>query len=124
MSSLVGGFNWSAQVDGDTLELTDINFLDNLDVAIDMTTVSSVDMKVRKGSEKGKLIATLSIGTGIKWIDQSQGQIRISDTDDLIQIGDWAGAGDYYYDIQFTYSTGIVRTYLKGKIPVIKDTTY
>lgn len=124
MSSLVGGFNWSAQVDGDTLELTDINFLDNLDVAIDMTTVSSVDMKVRKGSEKGKLIATLSIGAGIKWIDQSQGQIRISDTDDLIQIGDWAGAGDYYYDIQFTYSTGIVRTYLKGKIPVIKDTTY
>ena len=123
MSTLVGGFNWSKQVDGDTLEITDINFLDNLDAAVDMTTVSSVDMKIRKGSAKGKLVETLAIGTGIKWIDQSQGQIRIGDTDDLIQIA-WGGADDYYYDIQFTYSTGIIRTYLQGKIPVIKDTTY
>lgn len=123
MSTLVGNFNWSPQVDGDTLELTDVNFFDNLDAVVDMTTVTNVDMKIRKGSEKGKLVDTLAIGTGIKWIDQAQGQIRIGDTDDLIQIN-WSGAADYYYDIQFTYSTGIIRTYLKGKIPVIKDSTY
>ena len=124
MSALVGDFNWSTQVDGDTLELTDINFYDSDNLPIDMSTVSSVDMKVRKGSEKGKLVDTLAIGTGIKWVSQATGKLRISDTDDLVQIGDWTGAGDYYYDIQFTYSTGIIRTYLKGKIPVIKDSTY
>lgn len=123
MSALVGTFNFSNQVDGDTLELTNINFFDSGNVALDMSTVSSVDMKIRKGSAKGKLVQTMAIGSGLKWIDQTLGQLRISDTDDLIQIS-WGGADDFYYDIQFTYSTAIVRTYLKGIIPVIKDTTY
>jgi len=121
--ALTANFNWLSQTDGDTLELTNINFFDAVPVVVDMTTVSNVDMKIRRGSEKGKLVDTLAIGTGIKWIDQTLGQLRIGDTDDLIQI-DWGGAGTYYYDIQFTYSTGIIRTYLRGVIPVAKDTTY
>ena len=120
--ALTATFNWLSQTDGDTLEVTAINFFDNVPAAVDMSTVSSVDMKIRRGSEKGKLVETLTIGAGIKWADQSLGQLIVSDTDDLVQI-DW-GHGTYYYDIQFTYSSGIIRTYLRGVIPVAKDSTY
>ena len=125
MSILVADFNWSDQVDGDTLEQTDVEFYSdaNYSTAVDMSDVSAVNMKIRRGSERGKQVESLSIGSGIKWVNQSEGVIRIGDiSDDQVQI-DW-GNGTYYYDVQFTYSSGVVRTYLKGKIPVIKDVTY
>ena len=89
MSILVADFNYSEQVDGDTLEQTDFNFFtdDAYSVPADLSNVSDVNMKVRRGSQKGKLVATLTIGTGIKWISQIQGELRVGDiVDDQVQI--------------------------------------
>ena len=116
MAELVGVFNFLPQHDGDALELTDFYFFDNSDVPVDMTG-NTPKIQVRRGSEKGKLMATYQVGSGLSWVDQAAGHLR------------WTGGniswghGDFYYDLEITYSGGDIKTHVKGMIRVNKQTT-
>jgi len=116
----VGTVDFTEQVDGDTFLTKEINFF-----ASDGTTPLDLSdatpkVQIRRGSYNGKLMKTAVIGDGLTWADQSQGELQFGN---LATVG-WDGAGDYYYDLQLTYATsGIVRTYLRGKIVLIDDST-
>lgn len=118
--SRVATVNFSENVDGDTFPLKAFNFF-----AADGTTpmdLSDVTAKIqiRRCGWNGKLMRTAVSGDGITWTDQSLGQMQFGG----IETSTWDGAGDYYYDIQFTYATsGIIRTYIRGKITLIEDAT-
>lgn len=117
--SRVGTVNFSEQVDGDTFLVKEFRFWQELDVTpLDLTDVT-VRAQIRKGSYLGKLVKTATVGDGITWINQSEGKFQLGG----FNI-DWGGAGDYYYDVEFLYNTSsITRTYVRGKIEVIKQAT-
>lgn len=64
----------------------------------------------------GKTIKEITNGSGIT-VNTSSGVIVIDEF-----ILDW-DAGLYLYDIEFTYPSGTVKTYIKGTINVISDNT-
>jgi len=63
-------------------------------------------------------VETLTVGSGITWVDQAAGQLQFGNV-----LMDWGGADKYYYDLQITYASGRVRTYMTGYIEVIDDVT-
>ena len=74
-------------------------------------------IQIRKGGWNGKLYKTATIGDGISWVDQSQGQLDFGGF-----LASWDGAGEYYYDIQFTTGT-TVKTWIGGYWVVQQDVT-
>ena len=107
---LTGTFNFNDRMDGDSFEVTDFKFFDMDDVAIDMSLVTDARIQFRRGSERGKLMKTVSIsGGGMTWQDQSIGHMRLETF-----VIDW-GHCNYYYDLELTYSD--------GSIKVIKQST-
>lgn len=112
-------YNIPDQYNGDSFDQLTINFFTtSADVGneIDLTNATP-KMQIRRNSERGELVKTLTIGDGLEWIDQTDGEIRTSEF-----IIDW-GSGLFYYDFQLTYTGGAVKTYIRGKIQVIEDVT-
>ena len=118
--SRVATVNFTQYVDNDTFPTKSVNFF-----AADGTTPldltdATPKIQVRKDSYNGRLYETATVGDGITWTDQSLGQFTFGAWD----TSTWGGAGDYYYDIQMTFtSDSSVRTYIRGKITIIDDAT-
>lgn len=119
MSSRVGTVNFPKQVHNDTFTSSQFNFFESDgETGLDLSDVTP-KVQIRMGSYNGKLVKTCTIGDGLSWVDQNNGQLQMGGF-----VMSWPKAGDYYYDIQFTYATsGIIRTYIRGKIEVIDDAT-
>ena len=110
--------NFYDQKDGDTFLLKEFNMFESDGTPLDMSDATP-RMQIRKATANGKLVKTATVGDGITWSSQGQGRMTFGN----FPIN-WGGAGDYYYDIQFTFATtGIVRTYIAGIIRVIDDVT-
>ena len=109
-------YNIPNQVDGDSFEFMQFNLVDANDNPIDLTGVT-VKIQFRKEAYNGKLVKEIDTTSGINWIDQTLGQFKIDSF-----IIDW-GDGKYYYDIQYTYPTGEVKTYVYGYVNVLKQVT-
>lgn len=115
----VATVNLTDRVHNDTFDTKRINFFQSdgttpLDLS---NTTPKID--IRLGSYNGKLAKSCTIGDGLSWNDQANGQLDWGGFD-----MDWSKAGDYYYDIQITYTaTSRVRTYVRGKITLIDDAT-
>jgi len=111
--------NFTDIIHNDTFPTKQFNFF-----AADGTTPldlsdCTVRIQIRYKSKNGKLVRTAISGDGITWTDQANGQFELGGF-----IADWQGAGEYWYDVQMTYATsGIIRTYVQGKITVIDDVT-
>jgi len=119
MANRVATVNFTHWVDGDTFTARRFNFFQaDGTTALDLSDVTP-RVQIRKGSYTGKLMRTCTVGDGITWVSQANGQFELGGF-----RADWEGAGDYYYDVQFTYATsGIVRTYVRGKIALIAQAT-
>lgn len=102
------GFNFKVW-EGDP-EVLDLN------ADLDLTGIS-IKMEFRKGNERGKIAKTITDDAGITIVDRLSGEISIDPF-----IIDFV-AGTYYYDIQFTYPNGRVKTYIKGQMIVKEDIT-
>src|SRR5210317_700587 len=119
MANRVATVNFTEWVDGDTFTARRFNFFQS-----DGTTALDLSdavprVQIRKGSYTGKLMKTATIGDGLTWVSQANGQLELGG----FRLS-WDGAGDYYYDVQMTYATsGIVRTYVRGKISLIAQST-
>lgn len=113
-------YNIPTQYNGDTFEQITFNFYTTSSDAgneIDLSTVVHVKMDIRRNDVRGKLVKQLSIGSGLEWVDQANGQLRT--TAFLI---DWGG-GKYVYDLEIKYSDTSVQTYVKGSFNVTEDVT-
>jgi hypothetical protein len=119
MATRVGVVNFVDNVHGDTFTTRNINFFEaDGTTPLDLSSTTP-RIEVRRGSWTGKLMETSTIGDGLTWADQSSGQLQWGGFDI-----DWGSSGDFYYDLQITYTaTSIVRTYLRGKVVVIDEVT-
>lgn len=65
----------------------------------------------------GHIVIDLKIGSGITLVDAVNGLVRV----DSFPVPNIEANLDY--DLQMTFSGGLVRTYLKGKIKIKQDVT-
>lgn len=106
----IGVYNFENHYKGDTFKAFTFNF--NLDL-------TGIDIKIqfRKGRKAGILKKSIEIGDGITVADPTNGVMVID-----AFIMDFE-VDTYFYDIQFTYPTGTVKTWIEGSIKMIQDTT-
>ena len=119
MADRVATVNFSQRVHNDTWIPTEFRYWTVLDITpLDLTDVTP-KIQIRQGGFNGKLVKTATVGDGITWVNQSEGKFQFGGF-----VMSWPKAGDYYYDIQFTYGTsGYIRTFVRGKITLIDDST-
>lgn len=86
-------------------------------IPIDLTD-ATIKSKFKFGSKNGKISHEFDLDNGIDMVDAEDGQIRLL-TDMLI---DWE-FGDWYYDIQITFQSGVVKTYYEGTLTIVQDIT-
>jgi hypothetical protein len=77
---------------------------------------AEIKMQVRPKPD-GDVMMTLTEGDGLTVGGAGNNVISIS------RVIDIQGCGFYYYDIQATFSSGVVSTYVKGSFIVQKDIT-
>jgi len=109
---MAGIYNFKTQTAGDTFN--GLSFTATLnDVAIDLNTVSGIKLTFK--TENGETTtATYTVGSGITVDDASAGQFSL---DSFTVFAE----GTYIYDLEFTYSSGVVKTYMKGIMKVLKQ---
>jgi len=114
-----GTVNYLQQINNDTFTDKAINFF-----AADGTTPldltdATPKVVIRKGGYNGRIVETCTVSNGLTWTSQVLGQLVFGGFD-----LDWGSTGDFYYDLQLTYATsGITRTYIRGKIQILEDST-
>lgn len=84
---------------------------------INLTGVS-IKTQFRYKNSKGRVMKEITDLDGITIEDAVNGIFKID-----AFIIDWE-ANIYYYDVEITFSGGIVKTYIKGTLQVIQDITY
>lgn len=82
-------------------------------------TGASIRTQFRKGSKTNPVEVDLSIGSGITVEDLVNG---VFVWDEITPL-DW-DVFTYYYDVQITFASGDVKTYIEGTMKVTQDTTY
>lgn len=111
-------YDFPTQYSGDTFNAvqitatrTDIN---DVTTAIDLT---NVDIRAHfKKKVSGTPDKEISVGSGITKTDAENGVFEI---DTFINLA----GGVYLYDLEFTYASGVIQTYLKGTYTVTEDIT-
>ena len=91
--------------------------IDEVTTPIDLTGVTiRMDIKSNKNSTVSEL--TLTIGNGITVTNAVNGEFEIDAF--LCTLN----AYNYCYDLEFTFPTGVVQTWIRGNFNVIQDVTY
>lgn len=110
-------FNIPDQYNGDSFDEVTFNFYINDTSTTNDLSGATPKIQIRNKKDLSTVIETLQIGSGLSWVDQSNGKFKISISSPI----DW-GAGTYLYDLQVT-DGGRVKTYLKGYIRVLSEIT-
>lgn len=85
-------------------------------IPIDLTNVA-IKMEIRQSETAKNYLKQFVVDSGITKTDAVNGAFSID-----AFIADLP-ATSYVYDLQFTYNSGVVATYLKGKVTVINEVT-
>ena len=109
-------YNIRDQYKGDTFQGVQFT-ISNQDGAIDLTGVD-IRTKFRRKTETGQVVKTITDGDGITLTDAANGIITF-DAFDINWIADI-----YHYDIEITFTNDVIRTYVKGTLLLIQDTTF
>ncbi len=83
---------------------------------VNLTNVG-IRTQFRYRNETGRIVKEITDLDGITIEDATGGILKFNPF-----IIDWV-ADNYYYDIEFTYPNGVVKTYIKGTVKVIQDIT-
>ena len=106
--------DYSAHVRGDTINeriFTLTKTVNEVENPIDLTGCEiKADFTLQSSTTKKEL------GAGITLINALQGQFKI-DSFSLDRIGKWE------YDVEITFPSGLVKTWIKGKILIEDDVT-
>ena len=100
----------------DTSNVFSIQFKNGDEVGIDLTD-AIIRMQIRKTCKTGNIVEDFTLGAGITMVDVLTGQISIDS-----YTADW-GPGTYFWDIQITFITGSIKTYIEGQLKVVQDVT-
>ena len=113
-----GKYKLGKQYKGDTFSGVRFTIKDKeTDTGIDLTD-ATIKIQFRRNSAKGAIIKELTELDGVTIEDAANGIFTIDPF-----ITDWTPA-DYYYDIQITFLSGVIKTYIMGTICIIQDITY
>lgn len=111
-----GCFNWPAQYAGDTAEIQSFQILED-DEPLDLTG-ATVTMQARRGPGQPVLIDLTSVASaGIEITDE---------TDGAFNVGGYENPNieaTLRYDLQVTFSSGDIRTYINGVYPIYAQVT-
>ena len=109
-------YNIRDQYKGDTFNGVQFT-ISNQDGAIDLTS-ATIRTQFRRKTETGQVVKTITESDGITVTDAANGIIQF-DAFDINWIADI-----YHYDIEITFVSGVIRTYVKGTLLLIQDTTF
>jgi hypothetical protein len=104
------------QYRNDTTDLLQFNFINTDTTPIDITGIS-IKVEFRKGDKRGKVFRTMTNNDGITIISALNGSISFTQYVCIFP------SELYYYDIQFTYPNGVIKTLIEGEMKVIQDIT-
>lgn len=118
---------------GDTFDGVRFSLFNKSDESpIDLTN-TNIKIQFRKDKIDGTLMKEVTIGYGITLITSEQvynDETLEYDTvtyNNVLQIDpfllDWEQR-TYYYDVEVTFSNGVVKTYIKGTQAILQDTSY
>lgn len=99
----------------DGVQFTILNSSDNSPIDI---TNSAMKIQFRKSSIIGDIVKEITNISGITFVDAINGVFKMDGF-----LINW-DEGIYYYDVQITFVDETVRTYIKGTISIIQDTTF
>ena len=116
--SSIGTYNIGDHKKGDTFDGVRFTLTKSSDSSPIDLTGASIACKFRKQTKTGTVVADLSIGSGITVVDAVNGIFDI----DAFDI-DWSPLR-YYYDVEITFASGVIKTYIEGTLTVIQDVTY
>ena len=119
MANTIQSYNIKDQYKGDTfngVQFTLKNRADN--TPIDLTD-ATIKTQFRKDTPLGDVQLEITDGNGITVVDAINGIFKFDAIEDL----DWS-VRTYVYDVQITFLSGLIRTYVKGAMRIIQDTTY
>lgn len=91
-----------------------LEFLDEFDNVIDLSSAQSIRMQWRKDKSRGGVTEEYSVGNGF----------TVSSEGILWEFRATAPAGVYHYDLEVVTENGIKKTPIKGKIINEQDTTH
>jgi len=106
-----------SHIKGDTFD--EVNFELKINDAVVNLTGSTIRMQLRKNADDvtPALSLTSVANAGITINAPTLGQFKINQQ--IIDIP----IGEYLYDIQLTYATGVVKTYIKGTFSITAEIT-
>ena len=116
MSNLPGCFDWPDQYAGDTAPWQQFTLSEN--GAPIVLTDATIKMQVRIRTQTTPIIDNTSVASaGIEITDAANGVFRVGGytNPDMNVVGE--------YDIEVTFPSGEVKTYLKGDYPISKQVT-
>lgn len=109
---MTGEFNFKDVKAGDTYNKVDFEIISSNNIPVDLTGVT-IKMQFRNYSDVA--VKTFEIGTGFTITNASLGKFSL-------ETGVLNVAPDHYFhDIQITFPTGRVITYLEGRINITPD---
>lgn len=108
-------YNFPDHIKGDTFLAQAFTYKLN-GTPIDLTG-GTFRMMLKRSIKSTTAVLTLSTGSGITITNAAAGQWQIDSQ--VIDIKE----GTYYYDVEFTYASGQVATYLSGRFKIIQDIT-
>ncbi len=112
----IGTYNLADHHKGDTWNGVQFTILSN-GSAVDLTS-ATVRVMFRRESKTGKVVKSLTVGSGVTLTDASNGVLTI----DAFTL-DWS-PNTYFYDVEVTLSGGTIRTYVEGYIKINQDSSY
>lgn len=113
----IGTYNIANHIKGDTFDGVQFTLQNTSDsLPIDLTGCL-LKIQFRYRNKIGKVQKELNIGTGITLVDAVNGIFKIDPF-----IIDW-NPDTYYYDVETTFTNGVVKTYIEGMVTIIQDTT-
>jgi hypothetical protein len=105
------------RIKNDTFESVEFEYNDNVGNPMDLTGVT-VKVQFRNSSKKGHVVKSIDTTSGITMTDAVNGKFEI----DKFTPVDFE-VGNYYYDVETTFTNGDIKTYVGGTFKVIQDVT-
>lgn len=112
MSTLV--INIQNHISGTTFKGYKFNATNESGVAYSLVGASP-SIVFRYGSDTGTIISTMTIGSGLEWVDQALGKFKIS-----LQVISW-NAGKYFYECDVTLADTTIQTPFKGGFSILNQ---
>ena len=109
--------NLEDRVKNDTFESVNFNLKDGVGDPIDLTGVA-IQIQFRYRCKTGSVAKDISIGSGVTLTDDVNGIFTIDEfTPITFEIG------TYFYDVEITFVSGKIKTYVFGTFEVLQDIT-